>query len=261
MGGSLTIGNVPQTAEMPRGAEGLGTAGPAKRSEKVDGGFIDIQLTWSRADNVGGVRIPSQKHDIPPPGPKAAEGIKDLKLVINTSLTMTADILAIVRSLMSEMVSVMSKLHQQDHQLMSDSRKNYAHSVDRKIDRMHDQADKSMAIGLTTSFFGMAFSVSSAAIGYNGKQPQLTLAKSQGVAGVGHSLEGIGNSVEKGVSAYDEAAIAKKDKLATLYQSFQTEFNDGVQSAMQAIRGAVQALQEAGSKDDSALTVVINKLG
>ena len=261
MGGSLTIGNTPQAVEMPNRVEDTGVAGPANRSGKVEGGFIDIQLTWSRADRGGDVRVPSQNHDIPPPSPKAAEGVKDLKLVVNTNMSTTVDILAIVKSLMSEMVSVMSKVHQQDHQLMTESRQNYSRSVDKKIDKMHEQADKSMAIGITTSLVGMVFSVSSSTIGYRGTNPQLTLAKSQGVAGVGHSLEGIGNSIEKGVSTYDEAAIAKRDKFATLYQSFQADFNDGVQSAMQAIRSAIQALGEAGSKDDAALTVVINKLG
>ncbi len=261
MGGTSTIGNGPQIADIPHRSDGPGSAGAAKSVEKTGRGFIDAQLTWSRADNGGKVEIPNQRHDIPPPNPKAADGVKDLTLVINTDMTSTVDILAIVKTMMSQLVSVMSDLHQQDHQLMSQSRDRYAHAVDKKVDRMHEQADKSMAIGITTSVVGLGFSASSAAIGYRGTQPQLTLAKSQGVAGVGHALEGIGGSIEKGVATYDEAAIAKKDKFATLYQSFQSEFNDGVQSTMQTIRSAIQALGEAGSKDDAALTVVINRLG
>ena len=263
MGGPSTIGTSPRAAEMPRQTEGTGPAASAKRASVVEAGFIDVQATWSRADSGGEVRIPCQSHDIPPPGPNAAEGMKDLKLVITTNLSTTIDILAIVKAMMSEAVSVMGEIHQQDQQLMNESRKSYAHAIDNKVKRMYAQADKSLIIGLTTTAISGGFNMKAAYIGYRsqGANPQIVLAKSQGTSGLGHTVESGGNSVEKFVSTYDEATIAKRDKSATLCQSFQAEFKDNRQSAMQDIRSFIQALAEAGSKDDAALTVVIKNMG
>ena len=242
----------PQRAEGERGPGLVHKAGP---------GVISVELTSSRLSRGEGPTIVSQRHDMPMPGANAALGMRDLGGVATANLDVTVDALCMVKSLMSETISLMADIQQKQHRMMGDARKDYIHSVDKKVSTMREQAACTMGIGITTALVGGIVSGYSAYIGFTGENAQITLAQSQAVSGVGHALQGIGEAWQKGVNTELEAKIAKDDMFANVYQGFQGEFKEAVDNAQQAMSKANQALSEAGSKDDQRMGVAISKLG
>ena len=261
MSGTSGIETGPRYIE-PSSQPGPQTVGESAKSERVGTGIINLKVTSTHIEIRGGV-IPKQTHGIAPPGPGAAEGMKELGRVAFTDYSSSIDALTIVKTLMTKLHATMADLREDEHGLMKDARQQYSKQVDKKVNNMHNQAAASMGFGITAAAVGGLVSAGSA-LGAFGKgaseQQQLIMARTQALSGVGQGTSGVLDAIGKGVDINLEARNAKLDKFAQLYQSFQAEFKDAVESAKQAMQGANSALSEAGSKDDSTMGVLIRNL-
>ncbi|MEM8985388.1 MAG: hypothetical protein AAGC95_01575 [Pseudomonadota bacterium] len=227
---------------------------------KVGTGIIDLRLKTSHIEVRGG-SIPKQVHGIAPPGPNAAQGMQELGRVAATNFDSSVDALTLVKTLMTKLHGLMSNLREQEHGMMKHARQEYVKSVDDKIDNMHDQADAAMGFGITSALVGCAFSVGSTACAFQkGVDGHLAMAKTQALSGAGGGLSGVLDAIGKGVDTNLEARNVKSDKFAQLYQGFQQEFKEAVESAAQSMQAANSAMSEAGGKDDSTMGVMIRNL-
>ena len=255
------IGNGPRYIE-PANQPAPQSIGESGRPDRVGTGLINLKVTSTHIEIRGGV-IPKQTHGIAPPGPGAAEGMKELGRVAFTDYNSSVDALTLVKTLMTKLHATMADLREDEHGLMKNARQQYSKSVDKKVNNMHNQADAAMGFGISSAIVGGAFSVGSTVCAFRGAagQQQLVMARTQSLSGLGQGFSGILDAVGKGVDINLEARNVKLDKFAQLYQSFQAEFKDAVESAKQAMQGANSALSEAGSKDDSTMGVLIRNLG
>lgn len=255
------IGHGPRYIE-PSSQSGPQTVGESGRPDRVGTGIINFRITSSHIEMRGGV-IPNQTHGIAPPGPGAAEGMRELGSVVATDFNSSVDALTLVKTLMTKLHATLADLREDEHGLMKDARQSYSKSVDKKVNNMHRQADAAMGFGISSAVVGGAFSVGSTVCAFRGAagQQQLVMARTQSLSGLGQGFSGILDAVGKGVDINLEARNAKLDKFAQLYQSFQAEFKEAVESAKQGMQGANSALSEAGSKDDATMGVMIRNLG
>ena len=260
MSGTSGIETGPRYIE-PSSQPGPQTVGESAKSERVGTGIINLKVTSTHIEIHGGF-IPKQTHGIAPPGPGAAEGMKELGRVAFTDYSSSIDALTIVKTLMTKLHATMADLREDEHGLMKDARQQYSKQVDKKVNNMHNQAAASMGFGITAAAVGGLISAYSARGALKGapEQQQLIMARTQAFSGVGQGVSGVLDAIGKGVDINLEARNAKLDKFAQLYQSFQAEFKDAVESAKQAMQGANSALSEAGSKDDSTMGVLIRNL-
>ena len=253
------VGNGPRYIE-PSSQPGPQTVGESDRPGDVGAGIINLRVTSSHIEVRGGF-IPKQTHGIAPPGPDAAHGMKELGRVAATDFDSSVDALTLVKALMTQLHATLAGLREDEHGLMKDARQSYSKSVDKKVDNMHKQADATMGFGISSAVIGGAFAVGSTACAFKGGvAPQLAMARTQALSGLGHGFSGILDAVGKGVNINLEARNVKLDKFAQLCQSFQAEFKEAVESAKQSMQGANSALAEAGSKDDSTMGVMIRNL-
>ncbi|MEM9618036.1 MAG: hypothetical protein AAF936_08760 [Pseudomonadota bacterium] len=228
------------------------------RADKAGAGVST--LTVSRIEMRGEVTM--QTHDIAPPGPDAAQGTKELSHVAATNFDSSVNALTLVKTLMTKLFGTMAELRGTEHGFAKSARQHYAKSVDKKVDNMHEQAQATMAFGISSALVHGAFSIGSTASAFKGGiSPHLAMARTQALSGLGESLSGVLDATGRGVDMNLEARNAKMDKFAQLYQSYQSEFNEAVQSARQSMQGANAALAEAGSKDDNTMVTVMGKLG
>ena len=260
MGGTPGIGNEPRYIE-PLNQPGPQTVDESGRPDKVGTGIINLRVTSTHIEIRGGV-IPKQTHGVAPPGPDAVHGMRELGRVAATDYNSSVDALTLVKALMTKLHATLADLREDEHGLMKHARQEYSKSVDKKVHNMHNQADAAMGFGISSAVVGGAFAVGSTACAFKrGVEPQLAMARTQALSGLGQGFSGILDAVGKGVDINLEARNVKLDKFAQLYQSFQAEFKDAVESAKQAMQGANSALSEAGSKDDSTMGVLIRNLG
>ena len=256
------IGHGPRHIE-PSSQPGPQTVGESGRPDKVGTGIINFRVTSSHIEMRGGV-IPNQTHGIAPPGPGAAQGMRELGSVVATDFNSSVDALTLVKTLMTKLHATLADLREDEHGLMKDARQSYSKSVHKKVNNMHRQAAAAMGFGITSAAVGGLISAYSAYSAFRKgapEQQQLIMARTQAFSGVGQGISGVLDALGKGVDINLEARNAKLDKFAQLYQSFQAEFNEAVESAKQAMQGANSALSEAGSKDDSTMGVLIRNLG
>ena len=261
MSGTSGIETGPRYSE-PSGQPGPQTVGESGKSERVGTGIINLKVTSTHIEIHGGF-IPKQTHGIAPPGPGATEGMSELGRVAFTDYSSSVDALTIVKTLMTKLHATMADLREDEHGMMKHARQQYSKSVDKKVDNMHDQASDAMWFGITSAAVSGLVGVGSALCAFKGDpdQQQLIMAKTQALSGLGQGTSGVLDAIGKGVDINHEARNVRLDKFAQLYQSFQAEFKDAVESAKQAMQGANSALSEAGSKDDSTMGVLIRNLG
>jgi hypothetical protein len=257
--------NVIHNAPPPKigvpGEGGVVEGGEVRAAEKAGHQIINVPLTVSRAEGRANTHVASLDHDLRPPAPDSMRNNAQLDAVVKMDLSGSADLMALVWAVSAQLREVGTELLKVQHDAMSDARMQFKSQMDDKASSLRKQGSTDMWIGIASSAVGGAFSVAGGVYGFKGaNNPQLAAMKGQSVMGVGGAIQGIGQAVQKNVDARAAAAQSNNDKFAQLFQSYQSEFNDGVSGAKELMRMSMQAFSDAQGKYNNIIITATNKI-